>query len=103
LPIGQTGRGTQPFYIRLKDSAPFASAVAEVQKRVGRQRLAKLVAENRGLIAVTYWGGTVFVVELLGSVQGERRLPQDVTALTWSGTHLIVGDADGRVMAFKVK
>jgi hypothetical protein len=45
----------------------------------------------------------VHVVELLVSAHAERRLPQDVTALTWSGTHLIVGDADGRVMAFKVK
>jgi hypothetical protein len=50
--------------------------VAEVHKRVGPQRLAKLVAENRGLIAVTYWGGTVSVVELLGSVQAEPVSPR---------------------------
>jgi hypothetical protein len=32
-----------------------------------------------------------------------RRFPQDLTALTWSGPQLIVGDADGRVTALNLK
>ena len=32
-----------------------------------------------------------------------RRLPQDVTALTWFDGRLIAGDADGRLMALKMK
>jgi hypothetical protein len=32
-----------------------------------------------------------------------RKLPQDVTALMWSGGQLIIGDADGRLTALNVK
>ena len=31
----------------------------------------------------------------------EYRGPQDLTVLTWSGDLIIVGDANGRVMAFR--
>jgi hypothetical protein len=34
-----------------------------------------------------------------GKLIAPRRGPQDLTALAWAGPRLIVGDADGRLMA----
>jgi hypothetical protein len=38
-----------------------------------------------------------------GTVKAGLRLPQDVTAVTWSGRQLVVGDADGRLIGLTVR
>jgi len=82
-------------------------ADADLAKRTQAQsrpdRLLKLSARNgKGKLAVAYWGGTVRVVDGEGNVRSEQRLPQDVTALIWSGNDLIAGLADGRVLGLHI-
>ena len=61
-----------------------------------------LAAAGKDLRAVAYWGGTVRVLDPAGAVRAESRLDQDVTAMTWHGNRLILGLADGRVLAYDV-
>jgi hypothetical protein len=82
-------------------AAPNLAAVAEAQKRVGPWRVVKLVAAHDGRTAVAYWGGRVEIFDK-GGLRAARSLPQDVTALAWSGRELVVGDADGRLVALNV-
>jgi hypothetical protein len=85
-------------------AAPAAApAVAQAQKRAAPGRLVKLVVTQDGKTAVGYWGGRVEVFDQGGALRAARSLPQDVTALAWSGGRLIVGDADGRLAALDVK
>ena len=63
----------------------------------------KLAVSGGDRVAIAYWGGTVRIVDKDGKILTEQEMPQDVTALTWVGKYLIVGDADGRVMALEVK
>ncbi len=74
-----------------------------MQKKLGPRRLVKFIAADGKRTAVAFWGGTVQIVDDAGHVQAMRRLPQDITALIWSGGQLLVGDADGRLTALKVK
>jgi hypothetical protein len=61
-----------------------------------------LVATHDGQTAVAYWGGRVEVFDKAGALRAARGLPQDVTALAWSGGLLVVGDADGRLLALRL-
>jgi hypothetical protein len=79
------------------------AALAEAQKASGPRRVVKFAVANGQLRAVAYWGGAVRVVDGSGAVRAAHRLPQDVTALTWHDGELVVGDADGRVVALKVR
>jgi hypothetical protein len=80
-----------------------AGALAEVQKQSDPRRIVKFVVPNGERKAVAYWGGALRVLDGSGAVRAAYVLPQDVTALTWAGPQLIVGDADGRVVALNVK
>ncbi len=80
-----------------------APLLVEVRKKADPRRLVKFVAPSGSLRAVAYWGGAVEILDESGGVRAARILPQDVTALAWSGRQLIVGDADGRVTALAVK
>jgi hypothetical protein len=80
-----------------------AAAVAAAQKTTDPRRLVKFVVPGGELKAVVYWGGTVRVLDGSGAVRAAYALPQDVTALAWQGPELVVGDADGRVVALNVK
>ncbi len=85
---------------------PKAPAItAEQQKKFGRpdRMISRVVAAPNNLTAVTYWGGTLRIVDGSGKVFGESRLPQDISALVWIGNHVIAGLADGRVMAVQGK
>jgi hypothetical protein len=68
-----------------------------LQKKAAPGRLVKFALPNGKVTAVAYWGGAVALVNADGVVQAERRLPQDITAMAWSGENLLVGDADGRL------
>jgi hypothetical protein len=80
-----------------------SAAVVAAQKQAAPQRLVKFVAAHGPLTAVAYWGGMVQVVDQNGGLRAVRHLPQDVTALAWSGDNLIVGDADGRLTALNLR
>ena len=86
----------------MKPSATPAELSA-MRKKLGPQRLVKLIATDGKRKAVAFWGGTVQILDEKGHVQGMRRLPQDVTALIWFNGRLIAGDADGRLMALTMK
>ncbi|HKB35906.1 MAG TPA: hypothetical protein VKD72_05595 [Gemmataceae bacterium] len=78
-------------------------AVAAAKKQERPDRIVKLSASGSGKVAVAYWGGTLRVVDGDGTIKAEQQLPQDMTALAWSGGKLIAGLADGRVLALTVK
>jgi hypothetical protein len=80
---------------------PAAAAVAGKQMR--GDRLFKLAAVGQGKAAVAYWGGTLRIADADGKVLTEQQMPQDVTALAWLGDRVVVGLADGRVLALAVK
>jgi hypothetical protein len=79
------------------------AALAEAQKKAAPGRLVKLVASQDSQAAVAYWGGRVEVFDKGGAIHAVHCGPQDVTALTWAGRRLLVGDADGRLTALEVK
>ena len=82
---------------------PKAPAITpEQQKKYGRpdRMISRIVTGSNGT-AVTYWGGTVRIIDAAGKIRGESRLPQDASAAVWHGNRLIVGLADGRVMALE--
>ena len=83
-------------------AAPAADAtIAKTQARP--DRLVKLTVASATRVAVAYWGGTLRVADAEGKVLTEQLLPQDITALAWAGDRLVVGLADGRVMALETK
>jgi hypothetical protein len=86
----------------LRTKAPGPIQVA-LQKSALPGRLVKFALPNGKVTAVAYWGGTVALVNADGVVQAERRLPQDITAMAWSGENLLVGDADGRLTVLSAK
>jgi hypothetical protein len=73
-----------------------------LKKQARPDRMAKLAASAGGKVAVAYWGGTLRIAEG-DAIKYEQQLPQDATALAWLGGKLIVGLADGRVLALEGK
>lgn len=68
-----------------------------------RGRVIKTVAVGEGLTAVAYWGGLVRLFDANQAPVMERKMPQDVAVLAWSGDLVIAALADGEVVALKVK
>ena len=66
-------------------------------------RLPKLAATAGTATAVGYWGGTVQVFDRTGGVTAQCQLPQDIACLAWHGGKLIVGLADGKLLALEAK
>ena len=66
------------------------------------RKLTMRVAANGDRVAVAYWGGTVTVLDG-GAVKTTQAFPSDVADLAWSNGRLVVGLADGRVLALEVK
>jgi hypothetical protein len=83
----------------VKAIAPDAAAQQAAAAHARPDRIVKLAAGAGGKLAVAYWGGTVRVAGADGKVASEQMLPQDVTALVWQNGRLLVGLADGRVVA----
>jgi hypothetical protein len=65
-------------------------------------RIVKALSVRGKQVAVGYWGGTVCVLDD-GKRRCRRAFPQDVAVLTWSGDHLLVGLADGEVVALQLR
>jgi hypothetical protein len=87
-------------FARVKKELAASPDAAEKQRRP--DRILKLSSSSGGRTAVAYWGGTLRVIDR-GKVLTEQQLPQDVTALAWSGGKVVAGLADGRVVALVVK
>jgi hypothetical protein len=87
-----------------KDLAAASDAEAEAgaRKQERADRILKLSASSGGKMAVAWWGGTLRVVDKSGKVLTQQQLPQDVTALAWLDGKVVVGLADGRVVALAV-
>lgn len=79
------------------------AATAAHQKFARPDRMLNLVASNATRTAAAYWGGTLRVFDAKDQVIAEQRLPQNISALTWLGNRVIVGLADGRVLALEGK
>lgn len=88
-----------------KELAPPADPDAEAaaKKQELPDRIRKLAAAGGGKVAIAYWGGLLRIVDASANVLSEQQLPQDVTALAWSGGMVIAGLADGRVIGLTVK
>jgi hypothetical protein len=99
-------KGMQPEKIddNLKRLAPSADekATAEAKKQTRADRMLKLWSADQGQLAVAYWGGTLRIVDDKGNVVSEQQMPHDVTAMTWVDGKVIVGLADGRVIALSI-
>jgi len=74
-------------------------ALEQVRKPESPGRLPKLIADTETQKAVAFWGGLLEVFDRAGKLIASRRCPQDLTAVVWAGPRLIIGDADGRLMA----
>jgi hypothetical protein len=94
------GLDAEKFSDQWKALAAASDAAAAKQQRP--DRILKLSSSSGGRTAVAYWGGTLRIVDR-GKVLTEQQLPQDVTALAWSGGKVVAGLADGRVVALVVK
>ena len=66
-------------------------------------RLKKMVSSNGHLTAVAYWGGTLDILDDSGTARFAYRGPQDITALAWENSRLLVGDADGNLVALQAQ
>jgi hypothetical protein len=77
-------------------------AAKRAQKVAAAGRLVKLVRTSGDWTAVAFWGGAVQLFDRSGALKSEHRFPQDITAITWLGSRLMLGDADGRLTAVKV-
>jgi hypothetical protein len=53
-------------------------------------------------IVVAYWGGTLIRFERDGKIHARQKLPQDIAEIAGAGDTLIVGLADGVIVAFKM-
>jgi hypothetical protein len=73
------------------------------KERVPANRLPKLTATAGGVMAVGYWGGTLQVFAADGTLKTEQQLPQDIAQLAWCGGKLVVGLADGKLVALQAK
>jgi hypothetical protein len=77
--------------------------VTEAQKKLGPGRAVKFVVREGDRTAVVCWGGRVEVFGKRGTPVAVFSSPQDVSAVTWLGGRVIIGDADGRLTALAIK
>ena len=83
-------------------SAP-PKVTADLSKEIPPGRIAKKIATADGMTAIGYWGGTVQVLDGSGKTRSLQVLSNDVSDMLWAGGKLIVGLADGSVVALEVK
>jgi len=73
------------------------------KESIPADRIIKLMATSGGITAVGFWGGTLILINSQGAPITRQQMPQDITALAWMGERLVVGLADGRVVALAAK
>jgi len=89
--------------VRQLQTAPDAAGMELARKHVPANRIVKAVAVSKDAVAVAYWGGTLQVLSPAGELRTSQLLPQDVTGLVWLEGRLVVGLADGSLVALDVK
>lgn len=88
--------------VEAASAAATAPVLSPVQTRAELSgHIVKRTAASNGLTAIGYWGGEVQVMDVGGVTQYSESLPQDITVLGWLGKRLVVGLADGRIMALE--
>jgi hypothetical protein len=91
--------------LALKNAGPVTSpeapsaAKALAAKACPLDRIVKVVAEGADRVAVGCWGGTLLLLDRTGAPKARTQMPQDITAIAWLKNLLVVGLADGRVVA----
>jgi hypothetical protein len=84
-----------------------ATAIPKVSPELAKElvpgRVLKKVASANGLTALGYWGGTIQIVDDSGATKSLQVLPNDVCDLAWMNGKLIVGLADGAIVALEMK
>lgn len=53
--------------------------------------------------AVAYLGGTLQIFAPDGTLKTQQRMPQDITAMLWQGNTLVIGLAEGNIVALTIK
>jgi hypothetical protein len=81
---------------------PAVDAKTLPKEKLG-DRIAKWVATAGEVTAVGYWGGAVQIFAKSGELKAQRQLPQDIACMAWHKDRLIVGLADGRVVALAAR
>jgi hypothetical protein len=84
-------------------AAPPAVDAKTLPKEKLGDRIAKWVATAGDATALGYWGGAVQVFAKTGEIKAQRQLPQDIACMGWHKDRLIVGLADGRVVALAIR
>jgi len=84
-------------------SAPDAAGMELARKHAPVNRIVKAVAVGKDAVAVAYWGGTLQVLSPAGELHTSQLLPQDIAGLVWLDGKLVVGLADGQLVALQAK
>jgi hypothetical protein len=87
----------------VEGAAAPARPASQDEKFAQPGRMVKKVVAGDGVTAVAYWGGTVAVFDAAGAVKSSQQLAQDVADMTWLGGRLVVGLADGSIVALDAK
>jgi hypothetical protein len=67
------------------------------------RRIPRKVVPGARRIAVAWWGGTLEILGETGTSEHLQKFPQDISDLAWAGDRLVVGLADGRVLALEAR
>ncbi|MGA2030697.1 MAG: hypothetical protein ABSG68_00440 [Thermoguttaceae bacterium] len=78
-----------------------AALVAKAQKQIGPGRLVKFVAKLADKTLIIYWGGTLEIHDAQGMVLASSGFVQDISAIGVRGSRILVGQADGRLLALE--
>ena len=84
------------------ETPPAVSQDALPKEKMPIGRIAKWAATGAGATAVGYWGGTLQIFDKAGNLRAQQQLSQDIAAMAWHGKKLIVGLADGRLVALSI-
>ena len=95
--IGTEGDSAVRGLTDLKGQLANAASWTDVQPT----RIVKHFATRENRIAVSYWGGTMRILDAAGTPVAEMILTQDITHIAWQGNMLLASLADGRLLAFK--
>ena len=87
----------------VEGAAPPARAAPQDEKFAQPGRMVKKAVAGDGVTAVAYWGGWVAVIDAAGAIKSSQQLAHDVADMTWLGGRLVVGLADGSIVALDAR
>jgi hypothetical protein len=92
-----------PAAIAESEKTESAKAPADLVKALVPDRVLKRIATTNGLTALAYWGGTLQIIDANGATKSVQMLPNDIVDVAWADSKVIVGLADGSVVALQPK